>query len=48
MYEVTERQQLHEKASFEREKDAIEELYEIVKFRCRIKKYTYSVRCFRD
>ena len=37
MYEVTERQQLYEKASFEREKDAIEELYEIVKFRCRIK-----------
>ena len=37
VYEVTERQQLHEKASFEREKDAIEELYEIVKFRCRIK-----------
>jgi len=30
VYEVTE-------ASFEREKDAIEELYEIVKFRCRIK-----------
>lgn len=37
MYEVTERQQLHEKANFEREKDAIKELYEIVKFRCRIK-----------
>jgi len=37
VYEVTERQQLYEKASFEREKDAIEELYEIVKFRCRIK-----------
>jgi len=37
VYEVTERQQLYEKASFEREEDAIEELYEIVKFRCRIK-----------
>lgn len=36
MYEVTERQQLHEKASFEREEDAIKELYEVVKFRCRI------------
>mgnify|MGYP000875388132 FL=1 len=37
VYEVTERQQLHEKASFEREEDAIKELYEVVKFRCRIK-----------
>ena len=37
VYEVTERQQLHEKASFEREKDAIKEIYEIVKYRCRIK-----------
>ena len=36
VYEVTERQQLHEKASFEREEDAIKELYEVVKFRCRI------------
>ncbi len=37
VYEVTERQQLHEKVSFEREEDAIKELYEVVKFRCRIK-----------
>ena len=37
VYEATERQWLREEASFEREEDAIKELYEIVKFRCRIK-----------
>ena len=37
VYEVTERQRLREEASFEREEDAIKELYGVVKFRCRIK-----------
>lgn len=36
VYEVTERQSLIEIAYFKNEEEAVEEVYEIVKYRCRI------------
>lgn len=36
VYEVSERQSLIEIASFKSEEEAVEEVYEIVKYRCRI------------
>lgn len=36
VYEVTERQSLIEVAYFKNEEEAVEEVYEIVKYRCRI------------